>query len=105
MNRILLTYDVSGHHTQVKNELFNLGHYDRWTFNSKIHYLPNTVVWKKGITSEQAIKDLDTAVANVNRNLPANDKIRIERALAVHFSDWWGYCGDPHSGNRPAPQI
>jgi hypothetical protein len=105
MNKIILCYDVSGHQTEVKAQLESYGYSDRWKQGKDVIYLPDTTVWKKDTTTVQTIKDLDTAIANVNATLSVFDKIKRKRAVAFEFTDWWAYFGEPHVAGKPAPEI
>ena len=103
--KAMLTYDISGHQSSVKNELINLGYADRWTYQNHVVSLPNTTLWKNNIAPSQAIIDIERIVGILNQQLPANDQIRIERAVAVGFDTWHAFWGDPHQSQNQAPNI
>ena len=54
----LLTYDVSGKHSEVKRDLKKLGYMDVWVANNITYNLPNTTLWKKDSDLNKPIADL-----------------------------------------------
>lgn len=85
----LITYDLvenrfqESKHTQVKNSMKALGYLDYFTMSidekTVTHYLPNTCLWKRDTTPQQAKTDL----LNIARKHNAD----IERLLALEFTD------------------
>lgn len=87
--QVLLTYDVNKLHPDVKKAMKAKGYSDYWTDNSTTYYLPNTTLWKKGITPQTAISDIETVTSNLN--------VKLERAVAVNFDSWAAIPGIPHT--------
>lgn len=82
---ILISYDISEKHKDMKKELKALGYFDGW----KDCNLPNTTLWKKEGTVDQANQDMQSTAKKIG--------VRLERAVAVSFSQWAGIQGDPHT--------
>ena len=93
----LITYDINIRHTEVKSAMKAKGHFDYWTANSQTYYLPNTSLWKNGITPQTAKADMQQVIQSLNYNQPANKQIRLERCVAVEWTNWDAITGDPHS--------
>lgn len=98
--KVLVTYDVSGKQTPVKDEMKSRGYFDTWTQDDEKRYLPSTTLWKKkvGLTSKIVMQDLKDSVKAVNDKRKAGDKaIQIERAKAVQYTDHDSVPGDPYA--------
>ena len=98
MANVLLTYDISQRHSEVKAALRKKSFFDYWTDNKVTYYLPNTTMWKKGdgVTANSILDDINAVIADLNRNEPANRFIRLERCMSVAFVGWSGIAGEPH---------
>jgi len=81
----MVTYDVSGMQSAVKQHMVNLGYGDSWLFNGKTFTLPNTTLWKQDATLQQAIADIQNAADSAG--------VRLERAVATDEKAWWGIPG------------
>ncbi|MBC6612411.1 hypothetical protein H8B15_15920 [Hymenobacter sp. BT507] len=90
----LITYDITIRHTEVKSAMKTKGYADAWTANNQTYYLPNTSLWKKGITPQTALADLQQVIQSLNSNQPANKQIRLERCAAVEWTNWAAIPGD-----------
>ena len=93
MANVLLTYDIKtdvqprsineSKNYQVKEGLRALGYHNSWVVkDGPTYWLPNTTVWKTGISAADAKQDL----INVARKCGAT----IERQMAVEFTTWAG---------------
>lgn len=84
IGNVMITYDVNKLHSDVKNSMESIGYYSYFTLNgsSKIYYMPNTSLWHKAKSSEQALNDLKSICSNLGVNL--------EKAVAVKASEFTG---------------
>lgn len=98
MAQVLLTYDVSQRHSEVKAALRKKSFYDYWTDNDVKYHLPNTTMWKKGdtITELTVLNDMKAVIADLNRGEPSNRTIILERCVSVVFASWAAIPGEPH---------
>ena len=98
MANVLLTYDISQRHSEVKAALKAKGLRDSWTNENVKYNLPNTTMWKMGdiVTPTTVLADMNTVIADLNRNQPADKVIRLERCMSVAFAGWAGIPGEPH---------
>lgn len=98
MAQVLLTYDVSHRHSEVKDALRKKGLLDSWTSNSVKYNLPNTTMWKSGesVTVTTVLTDMNTVISDLNRGEPSHRIIRLERCITVAFDSWNGIPGEPH---------
>lgn len=93
--KILITYDISSKHSEVKKGMLAKGYKDTvLDANNKKVYLPNTslVIEKEGMTAPKAVDDLKAVIEAVN----ASPKIKLERAFSVQYTFWGGVFGEPH---------
>lgn len=92
---ILITYDVSDKHTEVKTELLQMGFRNFW-FDDKNqkNILPNTTLFGEG-TPENAITALHNAVDTVNAKILVVPKITITSAVAVSWDEGCGVENKP----------
>jgi hypothetical protein len=92
---ILISYDVSDKHTEVKSEMLRIGFRDFW-FDDKNqkNILPNTTLLGEG-TPENAIKALHSAVDTVNTKILIISKITINSAVAVSWNEGCGVDNKP----------
>lgn len=97
---VLITYDISNMHPEVKAAMQAKKYLDYWTHDSHTYYLPNTSLWKMGdeISPNSVKADFEKIVAEINTKIPvAKDKIKIERLITVQFTTWSAITGDKHS--------
>lgn len=89
---VLLTYDINIRQTEVKNAMKLKGYFEKIKKGSEIksYTLPNTTLWKKGeeLKTEIVLKDLQDVTETLNRNVIASNKIKLEKAMAVEFTNW-----------------
>lgn len=88
---VLITYDLvedakhESKHSQVKKTMKEGGYMDSFTVTGDttktVYTLPNTTLWKKDTTPDQAKKDLQAAVAKHSATL--------ERMIATEFTSTW----------------
>lgn len=95
MGKILITYDLKEHlnestHSDVKKAMKELGWLDYYTTNNNPSkwYLPNTTLWKKKSTIQQAKIDMKVCTKKYNAEL--------ERFKAVEYINWSGIKGVPY---------
>ncbi len=92
---VLITYDISARHGEVKKRMKTKKYHDFWKSMDKLYYLPNTNLWKDVTTAEIAIEDLKAVIESINSEISLQkDKIRLERCISVEFEKWDGI---PHS--------
>ena len=89
---VLLTYDVSNRHPEVKNEMKNLGYFEsiKRKNETRGYTLPNTTLWKKSeeLKTETVLLDLQNVIQKLNVGVALNNKIKLEKAIAVEFTNW-----------------
>lgn len=85
---ILITYDVSGEQSTIKQVLLNCGYQDRFLHENKPYYLPNTTLWHPTFDLQKGMQDLES----VTRTLG----VVLQRAVAAPFDKFWGIPGEPH---------
>ena len=89
---VLLTYDVSNRHLEVKNEMINLGYFKsiKRKTETRGYTLPNTTLWKKSeeLKSETVLYDLQSVIQKLNIGVALNNKIKLEKAIAAEFTNW-----------------
>ena len=78
----LISYDVSAKNPEVKAALKALSYHDYFTQDGKNHYLPNTTLWHKTKSSDQALADMKKVCADL--------KVTLEKAVAVKASEFVG---------------
>lgn len=55
LGTVLISYDISNMHTEVKNQLLEMGYKDEWAINrGKLHQMPNTTLWKSNTCTNHA---------------------------------------------------
>lgn len=81
---VLISYDVSAKNPEVKAALIALNYFDSFTLGSstKVYYLPNTTLWHKTKTSDQAMADMKKVCADL--------KVTLEKAIAVKATEFVG---------------
>jgi len=84
VGNVLISYDVSAKNPEVKAALIALDYYDHFTLGtaSKVYYLPNTTLWHKTKSSDQAMSDMKKVCAEL--------KVTLEKAVAVKASEFVG---------------
>lgn len=100
--RVIITYDLVENrmhesvHSTVKKAMKGLGYSDAFSAKdpedgqTKNFYLPNTTLWHKDTTPQQAKKDL-LAIA-------AKHSAKVERLFADQFTDnWAGISGKAYA--------
>lgn len=96
---ILLTYDISSKHSEVKKAMKAKGYTDHIIDGqNKTVYLPNTSLnlKKEGAAAAQAREDLRAVIAAINSSLPVNAQVVLERQFSVRYDDWAAIYGNPH---------
>jgi hypothetical protein len=83
VGNVLMSYDVSAKNPEVKAALQALSYYDYFTQDGKNHYLPNTTLWHKTKSSDQAMADMKKVCADL--------KVTLEKAVAVKASEFVGF--------------
>lgn len=83
----IITYDVKEKQTEVKEKMISKGYMTSWT-NEKgtKYYLPNTTIWKKDITTDIALADLQAVCTEL--------KVKLLRAVATKASPWSAIPGE-----------
>lgn len=81
---VLISYDVSAKNPEVKAALLALNYYDYFTLGGapKIYHLPNTTLWHKTKSSDQAMSDMKRVCADLG--------VTLEKAVAVKASEFVG---------------
>lgn len=89
---VLLTYDVSNRHLEVKNEMKNLGYFEsiKRKSETKGYTIPNTTLWKKSeeLKTETVLLELQNTIKKLNTGVALINKIKLEKAMAVEFTNW-----------------
>lgn len=83
---ILLTYDISTKHSEMRAALLSKGYSDKWSQNGLTILLPTTTFWKLDESPSGALNDI-RLVTNVLR-------IKLLRCLTVEFSATHGIPGE-----------
>jgi len=92
----LITYDINRKHGEVKSAMIKNHYMKSWTDNGTTYYLPNTTLWKQNVTPATAVADLRSVIQAINNHSSANEQIKLERAIAVEFTNQGGIPGDPN---------
>lgn len=80
---VLISYDVNAKHTDVKQAMKDKGYYDNWYYDhNPTYYLPNTTLWHKSKTSDQAIADIKSVCAIL--------LVTLEKAVAIKATEFVG---------------
>lgn len=82
--KVLISYDVSDKNPEVKAALIALNYYDYFTLGTavKVYYLPNTTLWHKTKSSDQAVDDIKKVCTDL--------KVTHEKAVAVNAEEFVG---------------
>lgn len=96
---VYITYDAHNGRADIKPALIKAGFKDRWVGdNNQTYYLPNTSLWHHNINDvEMAKKLFFETIYVLNSERSANDKIIIERFIAVPANPWSGIQGEKHA--------
>lgn len=86
---IVIIYDLNEGQSEVKKALVANGYYDYWYANEKRYDLPQTTLWKKEITFEDANNDIKRVIENLNKTRTGS-KIVLERYIALSAAPWDG---------------
>ncbi|RPI18472.1 MAG: hypothetical protein EHM58_05300 [Ignavibacteriae bacterium] len=85
----LITYDVNKDHTKVKKALKEKGYRDIIAGSNNVPCnLPNTSLWKSGVSFTTALSDLQEVTQKLN--------VILERAFTAEFDKWTGIEGLEH---------
>lgn len=96
--KILITYDISQRHEEVKKALIEAGLQDRWTGNGMTYYLPETSVWHNNLPNATAGSQLfNDIIRTLNEGETEERTIDVLRIMAVVFTNWSGNRGEAHS--------
>lgn len=80
---VLISYDVNKSHTEVKDAMKANGYFENWHIgNGPTYYLPNTTLWHKSKSSDQAIADIKSVCTSL--------KVTLEKAVAVLANEFAG---------------
>jgi hypothetical protein len=81
---VLISYDVSAKNPEVKAALQALNYYDNFTLGTapKVYYLPNTTLWHKTKSSDQAMADMKKVCNDL--------RVTLEKAIAVKADEFVG---------------
>ena len=81
---VVISYDINRLHTEVKEAMQALGYYDYWYYTNhhKKHEMPNTTLWHKAKTSDQAMVDLKGVCNRLG--------VKLEKAVAVWADEFVG---------------
>lgn len=84
IGNVLISYDVSDKNPEVKAALKVLGYSDSYTLGTapKVYYLPNTTLWHKAKSSDQAMADMKRVCAEL--------RVTLEKAVAVKADEFVG---------------
>ena len=83
IGNVLISYDVSDKNPEVKAALKALNYYDYFTLGtSKVYNLPNTTLWHKSKSSDQAMADMKKVCSDL--------RVTLERAVAVKADEFVG---------------
>lgn len=87
---VLISYDVSINHAQMKQRLIAAGYRDVLSTNRMTINLPNTTLVKSNTTAAQAKIDMQNVASIIGA--------RLQRAISVEINQFAdGIIGDPHS--------
>lgn len=97
--KVLIAFDVSDGHEDIKNELKKSGFEDQWDDdNNKVHYLPNTTLINDSLMDLDHANDLFvTAVKDLNSKRGEDNKIKIIRYVSTQIGFLSGPVGDAYS--------
>lgn len=78
VTKVLISYDVRAKNPEVKAALLVLNYYDNFKLVTapKVYQMPDTTLWHKGKSSDQAMSDIQKVCAEL--------KVNLEKAVAVN---------------------
>ena len=81
---VLMFYDVSAKNPDVKAALLALNYHDHYTLENalKVYHLPDTTLWHKTKSPDQAMSDMKKVCADL--------KVTLEKAVAVKSDEFVG---------------
>lgn len=81
IGQVIISYDIEKNHTAVKKAMEALGYMDNWQnpTSKKSYDMPNTTLWHKEKSSDQAMVDL--------KKVCTDEKANLEKAVAVLKSE------------------
>ena len=83
VTNVLISYDVNAKNPEVKAALIALNYYDYFTLGaSKVYHLPDTTLWHKSKSTDQAMADMKKVCTDL--------KVTLEKAVAVDASEFVG---------------
>lgn len=83
IGNVVISYDVSAKNPEVKAALQALNYYDYFTLGtSKVYNLPNTTLWHKSKSSDQAMADMKKVCNDL--------RVTLEKAIAVKAEEFVG---------------
>lgn len=84
IGNVLISYDVSAKNPEVKAALQALNYYDNFKLGTapKVYYLPNTTLWHKSKSSDQAMADMKRVCTEL--------RVTLEKAVAVKADEFVG---------------
>ena len=80
--KVLISYDINAKNPEVEAALLALNYYNRFTLGtaSKVYHLPNTTLWNKAKSSDQAMSDMKKVCAEL--------KVTLEKAVTVKADEF-----------------
>lgn len=96
---VMLCFEVSDKHDQIRNELASKGYMSSWRIkrgrDEITYYLPSTAMWKKGenFSPAKAKDDLKKCASQLG--------VKVIRAVALTVGKWDGIIGTPHETGAP----
>lgn len=95
---VVIIYDVSSSHEEVKQKMLQKGYHDNWQANNQIYYLPNTTLWKPNIELNIAMTDIQNVIAEINSNiiqflLAGTQQVQLKRCITLSANPWMGIQG------------
>lgn len=84
---VLITYDIDSKHTEVRKSLIeDYGFEEKILGGKGTSYLPNTTLYKKSTTKENALSTL--------QNVCKNKGAALKRAISLECSNWQALLGE-----------
>lgn len=97
---VMLCFEVSGKHEQIRNELALKGYMSSWRIkrgrDEITYYLPSTAMWKKGenFSPTKAKEDLKKCASQLG--------VKVIRAVALAVGKWDGVIGTAYESGSPS---
>jgi hypothetical protein len=83
---ILVNFDISGRHTDFKQQMIQMGYADTFMMGGTVYTLPNTTLCHHGKNKPDGLQDL--------KNVAARLQVRLERALVTELEPLEAIPGD-----------